>query len=92
VSSPRSHEPQLKGLGGAPRTMRMGTTASPWRYDAEVRNAIWYPMHHASSAGCPTDDPLLQELLEILEYSAEIRKLQSFFLPLIFELVQRADR
>jgi hypothetical protein len=29
-----------EGGTGAPRPMKMGTTASPWRYDVEVRNAI----------------------------------------------------
>ena len=28
------------GINGAPRPMKMGTTASPWRYDAAAAQAI----------------------------------------------------
>src|SRR5262249_10404734 len=28
------------GVTGAPRSMKMGTTASPWRYDAAARHAL----------------------------------------------------
>ena len=58
------------------------------RYAAMISDLTPRPF----GARCPTNGSLFQELLEILEHSAEIRKLQSFFLSLVFELVQRADR
>ena len=39
----------------------------------------------------PIGDPLPRELLEITEHATEFWKFQSFFLPLIFGLIQRAD-
>src|SRR5260370_39385780 len=43
--------------GGAPRSMKMGTTRSPWRYDAAIRHALQSAnlrlpaiLHYASSA------------------------------------------
>jgi len=42
---------------GAPRSMKMGTTRSPWRYDAAIRHALQSAnlrrpaiLHYASSA------------------------------------------
>ena len=44
-------------LAGAPRSMKMGTTRSPWRYDAAIRHALQSAnlrrpaiLHYASSA------------------------------------------
>jgi hypothetical protein len=33
---------------GAPRPMKMGTIASPWRYDAVLKSTLTYPMTCAS--------------------------------------------
>src|SRR5216684_8186275 len=47
----------LERLTGAPRSMKMGTTRSPWRYDAAIRHALQSAnlrrpaiLHYASSA------------------------------------------
>ena len=44
-------------VAGAPRSMKMGTTRSPWRYDAAIRHALQSAnlrrpaiLHYASSA------------------------------------------
>ena len=48
---------QVIDLIGAPRSMKMGTTRSPWRYDAAIRHALQSAnlrlpaiLHYASSA------------------------------------------
>jgi hypothetical protein len=53
VSAP----PALALSAGAPRSMKMGTTRSPWRYDAAIRHALQSAnlrrpaiLHYASSA------------------------------------------
>lgn len=47
-------------------------------------------LHHALWCALSAGGPL-QELLEIAEHATAFRELQPFFLPLIFDLVQRAD-
>ena len=36
-------KPQFLAVFGAPQPMKMGTIASPWRYDAAVRRALQSP-------------------------------------------------
>jgi hypothetical protein len=40
AANPRPRD-RAKSYSGAPRSMKMGTTASPWRYDRMAKSAIW---------------------------------------------------
>jgi hypothetical protein len=52
---------------GAPRPMKMGTTASPWRYDDAARHALQWAnlrrpviLHYASSAAVSPISPVVR--------------------------------